>query len=256
MAVGLPGAILARRPGSQSWCGPEGDAAIPRRQALHSGHQRHRRGLHPASGKLLWRTADPTEPPFFGAASSPVGYAGALAIVHPGDYGALTAFDVGSGTVKGSTGGDGFFMSPTIVTLAGIRQVVSVTQKSVIGVAVADGRTLWEHPWAGGGAGGTMPIVYGETIIVSASNMGVTAVRPTRRGDLWSVEAAWETKDVSMYISNPVVIGDVLFGLSQRASGQFFALDARDGKVLWLGAPRESEQYRARQSREPAFPVE
>ena len=193
----------------------------------------------PASGKLLWRTADPTEPPFFGAASSPVGDAGVV-IVHPGDYGALTAFDASSGTVKWVAGGDGFFMSPTIVTLAGTRQVVSVTQKSVIGVAVGDGKTLWEHPWAGGGAGGTMPVVYGETIIVSASNMGVTAVRPTRRGDLWSVEAAWETKDVSMYISNPVVIGDVLFGLSQRASGQFFALDARDGKVLWLGAPREA----------------
>ena len=193
----------------------------------------------PAGGKLLWRTAEPAEPPFFGAASSPVGDAG-MVIVHPGNYGALTAFDARSGTVKWVAGGDGFFMSPAIVTLGGTRQVVSVTQKSVIGVAVADGRTLWDYPWKGGGAGGTMPIVYGETILVSATGLGVTAVRPTRRGDLWSVEAAWETRDVSMYISNPVVIGDVLFGLSERASGQLFALDARDGKVLWLGPPREA----------------
>ena len=85
-----------------------------------------------------------------------------------------------------------------------------------------------------------MPIIYGETILVSASGMGVTAIRPTRHGDRWTVEAAWETREVSMYISNPVVIGDLLFGLSQRASGQFFALDARDGKVLWLGPPRET----------------
>lgn len=74
-----------------------------------------------------------------------------------------------------------------------------------------------------------MPIVYGGTIIVSASGMGVIALRPTRRGDSWDVELVWETKDVSMYISNPVVIGDALFGL-----------DARDGKVLWLGSPREA----------------
>lgn len=193
----------------------------------------------PAGGKLLWRTAEPAEPPFFGAASSPVGDAGVV-IVHPGNYGALTAFDAGSGTVKWVAGGDGFFMSPTIVTLAGTRQVVSVTQKSVIGVAVADGRLLWDYPWTGGGAGGTMPVIYGETILVSALRMGVTAVRPTRRGDRWTAEAAWETSEVSMYTSNPVVIGDVLYGLSQRASGQFFALDARDGKVLWLGPPRET----------------
>ena len=39
-------------------------------------------------------------------------------------------------------------------------------------------------------------------------------------------------------LSNPVVIGDTLFGFSTRNSGQFYAIDARDGKVLWLGPPR------------------
>ena len=43
-----------------------------------------------------------------------------------------------------------------------------------------------------------------------------------------------------MYLSNPVVIGETLFGFSKRNSGQFFAIDARDGKVLWLGPPREA----------------
>jgi glucose dehydrogenase len=53
-------------------------------------------------------------------------------------------------------------------------------------------------------------------------------------------QSFWETKDVSMYLSNPVVIEDALYGLSHRASGQFFALDARTGKTLWLGQPREA----------------
>lgn len=61
-----------------------------------------------------------------------------------------------------------------------------------------------------------------------------------RRDDKWVADPVWETKAVSMYVSNPVVIGDTLFGLSHRASGQFFALDARTGKVLWLGQPREA----------------
>ncbi len=41
-----------------------------------------------------------------------------------------------------------------------------------------------------------------------------------------------------MFMSSPVLIGDTLYGLSERASGQYFALDAKTGKVLWLGKPR------------------
>ena len=87
--------------------------------------------------------------------------------------------------------------------------------------------------------GGSMPVAYGQTIVVSAG-VGVTALKPTHRGSTWVAEMAWETKDVSTYVSNSVVIGDTLFGFSTRNSGQFFAIDARDGKVLWLGPPREA----------------
>ena len=116
--------------------------------------------------------------------------------------------------------------------------MITVTQSSVIGVSIADGAVLWKYPWPGA-MGGTMPVLYGDTVIVGAGN-AVTAFRPTRRDGKWMVETVWETKDVSMYISNPVVIGDTLFGLSTRNSGQFLALDAGTGKVLWLGQPRQA----------------
>ena len=188
-------------------------------------------------GALLWRTAEPSEAPFFSAASSPVGE-GRVAITHPGNYGPLTAFDVSSGKVAWKAGSDAFFMPPNVVTLQGIRQVVSVTQTAVIGVAAEDGRLLWEFPWTGGRSGGIMPIPYGDTIIVSATTAGVLAISPRYRNGSWMVDKAWETSAVEMYISHPVLIGDTLFGFSRRASGQLFALDARDGRVLWLGEPR------------------
>jgi outer membrane protein assembly factor BamB len=190
------------------------------------------------TGTLLWRTAAPSEPPFFSAASSPVAATG-MVIVHPGNYGPLTAFDATTGKIKWAAGDDGFFASPVIAEIGGTRQVISVTQKSVIGVSLSDGVLLWQYPWPGG-TGGTMPVLFGETVIVSGLNVGVAAFKPTRRGDKWTAEAVWETKDVSMYLSNPVVIGDTLFGLSHRSSGQFFALDATTGKVLWLGQPRQA----------------
>lgn len=191
-----------------------------------------------ASGKRIWQTREPAEHPFFSAASSPAGERG-LMLVHPGNYEALTAYDVNDGSVTWVTGDGGFFMSPLILTLEGARQVVTVTQSAVIGISVPDGRLLWRYPWSGGGTGGSMPVAYGGTIIVSADT-GVTAITPSRRADMWVAETVWETKDVSMYLSNPVVIGETLFGFSKRNSGQFFAIDARDGKVLWLGPPREA----------------
>ncbi|HLG57749.1 MAG TPA: PQQ-binding-like beta-propeller repeat protein [Vicinamibacterales bacterium] len=195
-------------------------------------------GFDAATGKRLWQTEPPKEPPYFSAASSPLGDKG-LVIVHPGDYGPLTAFDTGTGDVKWTAGGGGFFASPIIIELGGTRQIVSATQDSVIAVS-PDGRVLWRYPWKGSN-GGTTPILNGDTIIVSSPEPGVLALRPTMRDGTWSVTTVWETKEVSMYVSNPVVVADTLFGLSTKARGQFFALDAKTGAVLWLGQSREAE---------------
>jgi hypothetical protein len=144
-----------------------------------------------------------------------------------------------TGAIVWTAGSAGFFASPLVVTLDGTRQIVTMTLKSVIGVSPVDGAVLWEHPFEGG-SGGPMPVAYGGTIIVSALNTGVMAITPARRDGKWITTTAWETHDVAMYVSNPVVIGDTLFGLSHRSSGQFFALDAKSGKALWLGPPREA----------------
>ena len=191
-----------------------------------------------STGKRLWQTAAPAEPPYYGAASSPIGV-GAIVMVNPGDYGPLTAFDAATGAIKWTAGKGGFFASPIVVTLDGVRQVVAVTQGAVIGVSLPDGAILWEVQW-GGGNGGPTPVVAGHVVIVSGSDRGTVAFRPRKRGDRWTTQTVWETKEVSMYLSTPVVIDDTLFGFSARNSGQFFALDIRTGKTLWLGPPREA----------------
>ena len=132
------------------------------------------------SGKRLWQTDRASRSTVLQRGRRLPSVRKGVVIVHPGNYGPLTAFDVDTGAVKWTAGAGGFFMSPLIVTLAGTPQVVSVTQEGVIGVSLGDGAVLWKHPWPGGGMGGTMPIVYGETIIVSASRNGVTAFRPSQ----------------------------------------------------------------------------
>jgi outer membrane protein assembly factor BamB len=194
-----------------------------------------------SNGRLVWQKPAPAEQPFFGTASSPVADRD-LVIFHPDNYGPLTAFDASTGDVKWTSKGDGLYASPMIVELGGIRQFVTMGQENVMGVAIADGAVLWQYPWAGQGGGmqAITPIVFGDMIIVSSYHMGVTALRPVKREGKWAVDVVWHSDDVSLFLSNPVLIGDTLFGLSEKASGQFFALDARTGKVLWLGKPREA----------------
>ncbi len=190
------------------------------------------------NGKLLWQKPAPAEQPYFGTASSPVADKD-LVIFHSDGF-PMTAFDAETGSVKWTAKLNGMFASPMIVELGGVRQVVSMAEESVAGVAVADGTILWQYPWKNEGMLAITPIVYGDTIIVSSYHCGVTALRPARHDGKWAVDVVWQTKDVSMFLSNGVLIGDTLFGLADKASGQYFALDAKTGKVLWLGKPRQA----------------
>lgn len=193
-----------------------------------------------STGKLLWQKPAPAEQPYFGTASSPVAD-GNLVIFHSDGF-PMTAFDGSTGHVKWTAKVDGMYASPMVIELDGVRQVISMAAEAVVGVAVADGTILWQYPWTSknGGMQAITPIVYDGTVIVSSYHSGVTALKPKRSEGRWAVDVVWETKDVSMFLSNGVLIGDTLFGLADKASGQYFALDAKTGKILWLGKPRQA----------------
>jgi len=193
-----------------------------------------------ATGRLVWQTPAAEGHPTYGMSVSPVGEGG-LVIVHPGNHGPLTAFDATTGTVRWSAPGRAAYASPIIVDLGGVRQVVTMTESSVLAVSVSDGTRLWERAWPSRGTPSAItPIPYGETLIVGGQSMGIMALRPTRSGSTWTVDVVWETTQASLFLSNPVLVGKALFGLSEKARGQFFALDADTGQVLWLGQPRQA----------------
>jgi outer membrane protein assembly factor BamB len=235
--TGYPASYTPSPPAAKHGAGPKATPLFQDGKLFTLGISGIVAAFDAVTGKLLWKTSAPAEAPYFSAASSPVGDSG-IVIVHPGNYGPLTAFDQETGTVKWTAGDEGFFASPVILNLGGIRQVVTATQRNVIGVSVPDGKVLWQYPFANNGA--ITPVVYGQTIIISGLDLGVAAFKPVQHDGKWITDSLWENKDVSMYLSNPVVIGETVFGLSHRAGGQFFAIDAGTGRVLWLGPPREA----------------
>jgi len=147
----------------------------------------------------------------------------------------MTAFDASTGSVKWTwTGDQATFGSPIITEIDAVRQVVSMTLNNVVGIAVADGKLLWKFPWQTKGTPSAMtPVLYDGIVIVSSHDSGMKAFKPP--GTL-----VWETSEVSLFMSNPVLVRGTLYGLSHKANGQYFALDAKTGKVLWLGRPKQA----------------
>ncbi|HUE87588.1 MAG TPA: PQQ-binding-like beta-propeller repeat protein [Vicinamibacterales bacterium] len=197
-----------------------------------------------ATGKVLWRTDAPPAPPEFGTAMSPL-VDGSLVIAHVGahDRGALTAFDVASGTPRWRWTGDGpAYASPVLAEIDGRRQLVTQSENAVIGVDAANGQLLWRLPFrTSHDQNSVTPVVVNDVVIFSGLDNGTAAVRVVRKGAAWTAEPLWKNDQVSMYMSSPVVIGRTLFGLSHRNRGQFFAIDVASGRTLWTSPGREGE---------------
>jgi outer membrane protein assembly factor BamB len=118
---------------------------------------------------------------------------------------------------------------------------VVVTQQKLIGVDIATGELLWERPYATSSTSNAItPIVYGQMLIMSGTGLPVVAFTVARRGGQWVTENVWENTDVSYRMSNAVLAGDMLFSLSTLSMGQYFGLDAKTGKTLWLSEGRQA----------------
>ncbi len=144
--------------------------------------------------------------------------------------------------MKWSWNGDGpGYGSPVLATFGGTRQIVTITQSKVVGVDVATGALLGERPFVSGNfTNGITPVVYGQTVIVSGNGGPTNAFSVARKDNAWVTSTVWENADVPLRFSNGVVSADKFFSLSTRNSGQYFSVDARTGKTVWLSEPRQA----------------
>jgi len=200
------------------------------------------------TGKLKWRREFskeyPKTSPLFGTAMSPLVDNGLL-IAHVGghDKGALTAFDAETGAVKWSNDADGpAYASPIIVTLAGVRQVVTFMQKDLVGVDFSTGKLLWKLPSKTQYDENCNTVVaYKDLLIFSREEQGLSAFRLVKQGAEIVPQQVWNNKEAELYLSTPVLQGNLLFGMTARQKGQFFAIDADTGKTSWLSPGRMGE---------------
>ncbi len=200
------------------------------------------------SGRLLWRRdwskEIDTSKLFTGTAMSPLLHDGLL-IVHVGDDGGgeFHALDPATGKPRWSLAGDGpGYASPIMATFGGVRHLVTMTDKAVVGIDPAAGRLLWRVPFRDEWNENIVtPVVAGGTLVVSGTRKGTFGYRVEKSADGWSATQAWHNAELPMDMSSPVVDGTFVFGLSNRRTGQFFCLDAETGVPKWTTEGRAAQ---------------
>ena len=168
-----------------------------------------------------------------------------LVIVHVGGHndGALTAFDARTGDVKWAWTGDGpAYGSPIVAELGGTRQVITMTQENLVGVAVADGQLLWKRPYSVRATRNAVtPIVHNQIVIVSGLGMPVSGFRVFNKAGQWSTEDVWVNNDATMDMSTGVVIGDTCSASRRGTADSTLRSTRTRARPQWLSEPRQGD---------------
>ena len=202
-----------------------------------------------ATGALVWRNDYSASVQvtglFCGTSASPF-VAGGMLIVQVGSDaggGRVLALDPATGDEIWVWRGVGpGYASPVVVEIEGQRQVVTLTESSVVGLDAANGELLWSVPFTDEWHENiTTPVWTGEHMVVSGPRRGTHAFAIRREDDDWQAAPAWSNPRVTMYMSSPVLAAGTLYGHSSTRSGQFVALDSATGAVRWASEGREGD---------------
>ena len=196
------------------------------------------------SGQELWRKdfkEFSQSWPTFGVAMSPAIVHGKL-IAHVGTDkdGALIAFRPEDGTEAWRWDGEGpSYVSPMLLNVAGREMLVSQSAEKTIAVDPETGELIWELPFTTPYTQNIMtPMPFEDLILFSGTRAKTVAVKVTNQGGKFAPEEVWTTTDATMYMSSPILHEGVIYGFTEKQSGNVFAMDPRTGDIRWRGPGR------------------
>ncbi len=228
--------------------GPRSSPAVANGKAVTLGVAGVVSCLDARSGKMLWRK-DPypkVVPKFFTSCSPIIVDGTAVAQVGTAGNGAIVAFDLATGSEKWRWAEEGpEYASPAVLTVDGTKQIVTLTEKSIVGVGAADGKLLWKLPFpvARRAYNAATPIIDGHTVIYTGAGRGAKAVKIEQQGGGFVAKELWSNPDLAPQYNTPVLKDGLLFGLS--ASGSLYCINTKDGSTAWTDTAKHGRGFAA-----------
>lgn len=152
--------------------------------------------------------------------------------------GTLIAFDKKTGRELWAVGTDNTAYSSVMVgTLAGVRQVVHFTADALMGVEAATGKLLWREPLkTGAKRHAATPVLDGDTVTVTSTNIGLIRFKITAEGGAFKAERLWENSRMKVVISSPIQVAGNLYSPGPGNRCELVCVDAATGEERWKEA--------------------
>ena len=194
-----------------------------------------------AQGTVLWRKDFSKNfkipMPVCGASLSPL-VVGKKLYIHVGHeaVGEFLALDKDTGATLWSWKGEGpAYTSPQLATIGGVSQLVTASHNMWIGLSAESGKLLWSASNRQNmfNHNSITPILVGDTLYGGANQRPTFAMKIVKKGEAFVTEPIWETRDVTMSTSSPILDGGRLYVVNEKRRGQVMCLDRASGKTLW-----------------------
>jgi outer membrane protein assembly factor BamB len=121
------------------------------------------------------------------------------------------------------------------ITRLGVRQLLVVSARRMIGLSIDDGGLLWEYPWVTDyGINASQPIPVGDNrlFISSGYGHGAALVELSRDGDRWQARTVWQNTRMKNQFTSSVLRDGYVYGLDQSILA---CVEVATGDLKWKG---------------------
>jgi outer membrane protein assembly factor BamB len=228
---------LAGKKHGENGCASPTPTTEAERLYVHFGHMGT--AALDLKGKVLWTRTGIYANPQHGSGGSPILVDGLLVFsCDAHDKTAVIALDAETGTTAWETPRNTqpsrkfSFGTPTVVEVAGKKQILSEGSDVLASYDPKTGKELWRSKFSGYSVI-PKPLVGHGMVFFSTSfdNASVKAVKLGGSGDVTSSHAAWTLTKGAPHTASMLLVGDDLYQVSD--GGQFSCVDAKKGTVIW-----------------------
>jgi len=222
------------RPGTRSTPTIDGD------RLYHENSYANVVCLEAKTGKAIW-SVDLLKKlngrsPNWGHAESPLVDGNKVICVPGGADAGLVALDKTTGETvwvcKDTTEKPGY-ASPIAIDFGGVRQYVTMMEKSVVGVRADTGKLLWRAPHvAFADETASTPIFHDRYIIVSTLPPGsAQCIELGGEGDAIAAKRAWQTNALANHHGGVLLVDGYIYG--SNVTGKWVCLGLKTGQVMY-----------------------
>jgi outer membrane protein assembly factor BamB len=199
--------------------------------------------LDAATGTLRWSTdikaTTDGRQPQWGYSSSPLVIGGKVIVFAGGkDNRGTAAFDAQTGKLVWAAGHAGHtYSSAHRATLAGVEQVLMISEWGIESFDPAAGTVLWNHEWPTQASRVVQPVILSDTDLLVGSGTGAEQgnrrLRVTHDNGRWNVETLWTARNLRPYFNDGVALDSSFFGFDDA---KLCCLDLSTGNRLWTSS--------------------